>query len=381
MPNSGTRRRQTRRIATLCAGLGLLAAGCGQIQAPLPPSANLPQPASDFRALRRGEQVRLRWTTPRITSDGLRIHGPIMARLCIWPTERMHARPMQGLECPHWQRLAGPLAAGDLPQGVSLQLAHIRPASASSAAAVRLAIAFANQQGKAAGWSDWQLISLLPVSPPPARLWATVRHAGIELHWHEPRPSPSAVRLYRRELPKTPVARGKAAAARWRAVRDLPGSSHRYLDREVQRGRVYQYTLRSLAGAGELAVASARTQAVTIEARQLETLPAPVGLVAVLGLGGEPAVHLAWQPVASSRLAGYDLYRQQLAPGEPTAPDGASWHRVNHLLLLTPTGKDKRAWKRGPRVRYAVTSVDRAGRQSAFSAAVTVQLPMLKPQE
>ncbi len=354
----------------------LLLSGCGQIGAPLPPSANLPMPASNFRAQRRGEQVQLRWTTPRRTSDGLPISGAVQVRLCIWPAKLPQAAPLPGLTCPAWQALFPAGAPGDLPQGLKLPLARITPAE--PVAAVRLAIAFANRNGRAAGWSNWQLVSLLPVSPPPRGLQAQRRSDGIELSWQAPQPAPSGgVRLYRREWETQPRrGKGKAAPAAptWQPVLDLPGTQTSYLDREVRPGWVYQYTLRSLAGDGALQAVSAEAKPAMVQTQPWIPLPPPAGLVAVLGLGARPAVQLSWQPVESERLAGYILYRQRLA----SASEGArahGWQRVNAELLLTPAGEDRAAWSGNRAVRYAVSAVDQAGRAGQRSAPVVITLP------
>ncbi len=374
---AGAGRRRRRPVVWLCAALAGLLSGCGQIRAPLPPSANLPLPVKNFLAERRGQQVRLSWITPRLTSDGLRIAGPIQPRICIWPALRLQAEPLPGLTCPRWRALLRPVAPGDLPQGLTLPLASVAPRQEASA--VRLAIAFANREGQAAGWSNWQLVSLLPVSPPPSGLHAILRAHGIELHWHAPRPAPPAgVRLYRRQWPALPTTKTPAAAtpaAPWQAVLDLPGKMNSYLDRQIQAGWVYQYKLRSLAGSGALEAVSAGTPPVTIEAQERLPPPAPVRLVAVLGLGTIPAVHLSWQAAAGSRsISGYNLYRQRLAKAEPIQPL-TGWQRVNASLLPTPTGVDHNAWSGDDAVRYAVTGVDTSGRESPRSAAVIVRLP------
>ncbi len=160
----------------------------------------------------------------------------------------------------------------------------------------------------------------------------------------------------------------------WQALLDLPGQTVSYLDRDIQTGWIYQYRLRSLAGSGVLEAVSAATPAVTIEAQQLLPPASPAGLVAVLGLGARPAVHLSWQPSGGSNIAGYNLYRQRLANGAPVRAL-TGWQRVNPTLLLTPTGVDRDAWSGGAVVRYAATAVDETGRESSRSAAVIVRLP------
>ena len=65
-------------LSALC----LLLEGCAQTGPPLPPSLELPKPATDLRASRKGNQVTLTWSEPTRTTDrqSVRYLGP--TRIC-----------------------------------------------------------------------------------------------------------------------------------------------------------------------------------------------------------------------------------------------------------------------------------------------------------
>jgi len=72
-------------------GLLLLAValtGCGVPGPPVPPTTKIPAVPTELTASQVGERVLLRWTLPRLNTDGTRIEG--------WPQSAMtsRSRPM-----------------------------------------------------------------------------------------------------------------------------------------------------------------------------------------------------------------------------------------------------------------------------------------------
>src|SRR4051794_28639070 len=69
-------------LGMLCATLAI--AGCGTPGAPQPPSLRLPKPVADLQAVRKGDDVYLRWTVPTRTTDGAGIKptGIGATRIC-----------------------------------------------------------------------------------------------------------------------------------------------------------------------------------------------------------------------------------------------------------------------------------------------------------
>src|SRR3954447_1081618 len=68
----------------LSLAIALLCAGCGTPGAPQPPSLRLPKPVSDLEAIRKGDDVYLRWTAPTKTTDnaGIKPGGVGTTRIC-----------------------------------------------------------------------------------------------------------------------------------------------------------------------------------------------------------------------------------------------------------------------------------------------------------
>src|SRR3954468_22694183 len=64
--------------------IAMLCAGCGTPGAPQPPSLRLPKPIGDLEAIRKGDDVYLRWTVPTKTTDNAGIRPSEMGatRVC-----------------------------------------------------------------------------------------------------------------------------------------------------------------------------------------------------------------------------------------------------------------------------------------------------------
>src|ERR1700751_5436321 len=62
--------------------LAALLAGCASVQAPLPPSLELPKPPTDLRAARKGDHVYLFWSVPTQTMDRQSVRRPGPTRVC-----------------------------------------------------------------------------------------------------------------------------------------------------------------------------------------------------------------------------------------------------------------------------------------------------------
>jgi hypothetical protein len=82
-----------------------------------------------------------------------------------------------------------------------------------------------------------------------------------------------------------------------------------YIDRQVSSGVTYEYRVRAArvsGGTGAFSEVAAATPS------DLTPPPPPFGLTAVVS---RQEVHLYWQPLPSSDLAGYQIYRRRQAPG------------------------------------------------------------------
>jgi fibronectin type 3 domain-containing protein len=82
------------------------------------------------------------------------------------------------------------------------------------------------------------------------------------------------------------------------------------------------------------------------------------------------AIDLSWQPVAESDLAGYAVYRSERV-GERDAP----WQRISPAEPLVPPDFHDAQVQPGHTYRYAVSSIDQGGHESARSAETEETVP------
>lgn len=341
--------------AVLLAGIGL-AAGCGQPGPPLPPSTNLPQTVRNFSAHRLGNEVQLGWTVPVQTTDEVRIHRPISANLCIWPGLLPGVKPPATESCPVVMQVLAPALPDRLPAGVTVSMDRLARAGTDDGFA-GVAVEFVNRRQKGAGWSNFVPVPLTAVSAPPANVNATVESDGVLLRW-EPVSAPERVAVYRQALDPggQPVGEPQRLAL-------LPASQSSYLDNGTVWDRTFLYHLRAVAGEGSREVESLDSAPVRVTPRDVFPPSVPMGLQAVLAAGGH-AVDLSWEPVSSTDLAGYRVYRRSA---------GGAWVRLNAELMVTPVFRDDHP-STGT-AEYAVSAIDQRGNESQRSAAVEVTMP------
>jgi hypothetical protein len=148
------------------------------------------------------------------------------------------------------------------------------------------------------------------------------------------------------------------------------------IDRTAELGQTYRYTaqrvLTVVVGGQTLEVRSAPSSPVTVAMTDVFPPEAPTGLLAVPSFAGEAggeaaAIDLSWQPNMEPRIAGYRVYRRDLA-GE------GAW------ILLTAKAEPEAAYRdrsvaAGARYAYRVTAVSGAGVESVPSAEVAVTGP------
>jgi hypothetical protein len=214
-------------------------------------------------------------------------------------------------------------------------------------------------------------------------LKAEVTHQGIILTWTPPQktaigPAPpiASYRIFRHELetasaptngapqlprpPNSSVLIGETAAPPFRDI-------------QIQFGKTYRYSVRSVAQYPDLQVESLDSP--VIEVTPLDTFPpaAPQGLVVALvpAQGGARAyLDLSWSISAENDIAGYNIYRSE--------QEAAAGQKQNPELLRTPAFRDMNIVP-GHGYFYTVTAVDRVGNESPASAAASGEVPVDAP--
>ncbi len=309
-----------------CASLALLLlASCGYVGDPLPPALNIPQPVADLRAVQRGDRILIDFTIPERTTENM-----ILTRVA-----EVYLRAGDR-QFPVAATKPGPVET-------SVPVAGLAGQELAFVAQVR------HPKGR---WSEAPkpvLVRVVYQIAPPAGLRAVDAPGGVRLHWRRD-PRAAAYRVYRLEGGNAKEA-ARVDAAEW-------------VDRDAALGRRVEYVVQALAAAGP-GFAESEASAVAAIVPEDRFPPAvPSGLVASPGIG---TIELAWERAVDADLAGYHVYR---ATG-----DGA-FARLTTEPAPAPSYRDA-AVEPGRSYRYAVSSVDQKGNESARSAAVAIAAPML----
>jgi fibronectin type 3 domain-containing protein len=162
-----------------------------------------------------------------------------------------------------------------------------------------------------------------------------------------------------------PLPRKKADAS------DTPLASsetNNYNDTTFSFDRTYVYIVRSVIQAEGGELESSESQPVTVTPRDTFPPAAPQGLVIALLPGATPGAlvaDLSWSISLETDLAGYRVYKSE--------QESTRGQVLNPELLPTPAIRDTSV-EPGHRYWYTVTAVDRAGNESAPSAAVQVDV-------
>ncbi len=315
----------------LCA---LLMAGCGYVGDPLPPTLDVPRRVTDLRVRQRVDRVLVDFTIPELTTEGLALR---LARV------ELRAGPYarDPFDSEAWAAQAKLIDTTGLKPGP----AHLEvDATGWTGQEVFWRVRLFSHKGRDSGWSDFAIFRVLPPPSPPAGMKAETTAEGVRLSWTDD----ATIRVLRRAGNQEPVVVATVSGRQW-------------LDKEARFGETYEYTARTVIESGESTVTSGLTAPLAVT--PLDTFPpaAPHGLKA---LAAAASVELTWEQNTEPDLGGYRVYR---APGE------GAWEGVGDLVNVP--GLSDRQVKPATRYRYAVSSVDRSGNESARSAPVEVLMP------
>jgi fibronectin type 3 domain-containing protein len=199
----------------------------------------------------------------------------------------------------------------------------------------------------------------LPVGLPPAGLTATPKAEGVTLAWTAPEKSVTG--------DVAPIVTG------YNIYRNAPGSDPGDLATPINgapvKGTTYtdapeygdhEYRVVAVAAAGPPSLQSDFSAAVKVTFRDLVPPPTPASITPLIET---KAVRLIWDPVEAADLAGYRLYRSEGVGHENSIRDIGTVPLVAQPVT-TPDYVDKGA-NPGIAYKYAVTSVDKNGNESA----------------
>ena len=363
---------------------GLLG-GCASIQAPLPPSLELPKPPTDLRAIRKGDRVYLFWTVPAQTVDRQNVRRPGPTRIC-------RSLEMLMSSCGAPVGNVEPDTSVGEPKPVARSQANFvdtLPPELQQQNPTRLvtyAVEALNLHARSAALSNQVHVALAPTLPPPASFRADVTADGVALTWECPSPAAPAnleysYRIYRRSSDGGVDVK----------LADVQCPGTRYQDRTVEWEKGYEYRITALTTVkpgGEanpcLKTQSGHDVVPTSDCLKVATVEGddsvpqkvftkdvyppgvPSGLQAVFsGPGQPPFIDLVWAPSTDADLAGYDVYRREES-GEAV--------KVNPDLVKAPAFRDTNVAS-GRTYWYSVSAVDERGNESGRSEEASETVP------
>src|SRR5271168_2069566 len=345
-PSKGKTLRLFKFWSPLVLAFGLasmLVAGCGQTGAPLAPSLQLPASVTDLTASRVGDQVTLKWTMPRRSTDKLLLKGPQFVQIC----RRNGDGPCQIVGNPSFppekpasyeDRLPADLVSG-APQLLAYSIEVLSP------------------HGRSAGASNIAYSASGSAPPPFIRPRGEVTASGVLLQW-QPDPQAGAepkVNIERTLLStpspaksetksKSQIGGPTALVKEQTLVVRLPSGSDpgKALDPDAAFDQRYSYRISRVSTvtvAGKsIDLEGAASAEIIVDTKDVFPPAVPSGLAAV-AVPDEGAVDLSWAPNTEPDLAGYAVYRSEAGKqtnGEP--------HRISTAAPLdTPAFRDATA--------------------------------------
>lgn len=387
---------------------GLVMAGCASPGPPKPPSLGLPQVVRDVSAEREGDAVRVRFTLPQRTTDGLSIREATVRGALCRGAEGAPCVPVAALSDVAVRVVEGASAA----ERVVTWMDRL-PASETAGPARLLLyrVELKNEAGRSAGWSEPAYTAAGAAPSAVEELRAEETREGILLEWKAD--VEDAEVIVRREVVATPASKDRspgtpvfapaskdrspgtpvgaagsedrgASGRRKGAKAEEPvwlashagsaGSSgvSETLDATAEEDTAYRYVAVrrrvEQIGARKVEVRSAASNAVVIAWRNLFPPRAPAGLSAApFAEGGQFAVDLVWEPVEEPGLKGYVVTRQVVDASGAAVGEAERLGRVE-----LPAFHDAAA-KQGVRYRYEVRAV--SAKEVEGAAAMVVVEP------
>jgi hypothetical protein len=371
-------------------GIALFLAGCGAPGEPVERKAPIPTAINDLAATQQGDNVILTFTFPKESVEGRELKQPpaieIFRDFQTVPASSTSAAPSAAV--PKAPTLLVTIPSAMVAQyDTQRQIRYVdelKPEDFTQhpgAQAVYIVRTRTSPKKESAN-SNAVPLRVEPAADQITDLKAEVTHQGIVLSWTPPQkteigaaPPIALYRIFRHEVGQTNASDSAPQISQSQKPGVQIGDclTPPFRDTQIQFGKTYVFTVRSVAQYPDLQIESLDSPPITVS--PLDTFPpaAPQGLVVVLvpAQGAVPAyLDLSWSISAENDIAGYNIYRSE--------QEGASGQKQNPELLHTPAFRDMNTVP-GHRYFYTVTAVDRVGNESPASAAASGEVPVEVP--
>jgi hypothetical protein len=373
--------------------LVLLVLACGKRGDPRPPVPVIPKATTDLVVTQRADQVILSWSYPSLTTAGRSLTD--IRRISVF--RYVEELPASGVGVDPKAISPGEIDASvpqpialfakipTLPQAQFIKLSNrldsIEKANLTSATAgaklvfsdkppfrsidgrpVRVTYAVVTEGATARSEiSNLAILVPLPVATAPAGLTATAKPEGVVLAWEEPKtsvtgdeaPAIGGYRIYR-------TAPGETVNEFAVPINTAPVRATTYTDAPPY--GEHEYSVTAVAVEGPPLLQSNTSASVRVAFRDLIPPPAPASVTPLVELN---SIRVIWDAVEAPDLVGYRVYRQEGVGHENVADPG----EAGTIRLVTDpiaaTTYLNRPVSLGLAFRYAITSVDKSGNESA----------------
>jgi hypothetical protein len=321
--------------ATFLAGATLFLVGCGAVGEPMYPALNVPTRIVDLTAVQRGDKIDIRFTVPKLTTEGLVVKQIGRVDLRIGPS------PSGGFNAHDWENGAQRVNVAPVPE----------PGAARAEQSVHdlvgkelvVGVRLANTRGRLSDWSNFVNLTVETPLAKPANVKAENVAEGVRLTWNEP--NLTAFRIYRKtEEQKEPNLL---------ASPDKP----EYLDATTEYGKTYQYYVQGIHDKNESDVVESNS----ITPKDVFPPQVPTGLTASVGLG---TVELAWTRNTESDFKEYRVFRSE---------ENGQYIQIA-AGIEAPIYSDRQVVS-GKHYRYRISAVDQVGNPSEPSEPIEVTAP------
>ena len=335
----------------------LLFAACGKVGDPLPPIPKAPLIVNELAATQQGTSILLSFPVAKETRTEK------LKRVDIYRLIEPNTAP-QGITAEDYLTQAALIASlpeAQLPTKTSV-VNFVDPIDfkvANDQTRYRYAVRLVNLEEHPADLSNYAFLTpLSTVAEPPLGLKAVVTQTQVEISWQPPAANlngstpanVSGYNLYRR------------ADKQLSKVNAAPLKETRYIEKQFQFGKSYEYLVRALslprAGApiGET-IESNESLPLTVIPQDTFPPTAPTSIT-IASRGG--LISLFWPANPEPDVIGYHIYRSE---------DETTWNKITPRPITTITFSDRQV-QIGKRYFYQIAAVDSAGNESPRSETV-----------